>query len=250
MLKGKILKEAILVLIKLQGIDIQIKDIDHKLHTAPKALDGIKKRLSQAKRELALKKERLEGREKEKKGAEWELEDCEAKTRKSQQRIMEIKTNKEYQALLAEIEELKALVSQWEERILELMEEIDSIKRDITESESKVKELEKHQASEQRRLEHSLKELGEKLTVLKQQREEVAKNLPKDLLERYDFIYRRRNGNAIVAVNDDGVCEGCHMRIPPQQYNELLRMDRLMFCSTCQRIIYWKGLIKETTEVK
>lgn len=244
------MREAILNLIKLQGIDIQIRDIDHKSHTAPKVLDGIKKKLSQAKQELILKKERLNGKEKEKKAAEWELEDCEAKMKKSQQRIMEIKTNKEYQALLVEIEELKALISQWEERILEVMEEMDSIKRDVVESELRIKELEKHQTSEKRRLEYFLKELGEKLTVLRQQREKVAKNLPKDLLERYDFIYGRRNGKAIVAVNHDGVCEGCHMRIPPQQYNELLKIDCLMFCPTCQRIIYWKDLTKETTNVK
>jgi len=242
------LKETILILIKLQDIDLQIKAIDHKLHTAPKALDGIKKRLSQTEQGLFLKKEKLKERDKERKNTEWELEDCEAKMKKSQQRVMEIKTNKEYQVLLVEIEGLKALVSQWEEKILGIMEEIDSIKKDVIESELKIKELEKQKTFEQKRVEHFSKELGEKLAVLKQEREEVARKLPKDLLARYDFIYRHRNGKAIVAINHDGICEGCHMHIPPQQYNELLRMDHLMFCPTCQRIIYWKGLTEETTE--
>ncbi|CAD7771580.1 C4-type zinc ribbon domain protein [Candidatus Methanoperedenaceae archaeon GB37] len=60
------------------------------------------------------------------------------------------------------------------------------------------------------------------------------------------FIRKRRNGRAVVSVND-AVCEGCHMHIPPQNYNELLKCDKLMTCPSCQRIIYWKGLLEKNT---
>lgn len=240
------MRDTILTLIKLQDIDLRIRDIDQKLRTEPKALDEIKKELDQAKQELSLQMEKLKEKEREKRNAELELSDCEARIKKSQQRIMEVKTNKEYQALLIEIDEIKTLVSQWEERILELLEDIDSIKKTIAEGEKRIKELEKRRDLMQIRVNNSLKRLKEELSVLRQDREEVAKKLPEDLVKRYNFICDRRNGKAIVPVNHDAVCEGCHMHIPPQQYNELLKVDRIMSCPTCQRIIYWKGLIEET----
>jgi hypothetical protein len=47
----------------------------------------------------------------------------------------------------------------------------------------------------------------------------------------------------IIAVID-AVCQGCHMNIPPQMYNELQRGDNLTKCPMCQRLIYWKNTPK------
>ena len=48
------------------------------------------------------------------------------------------------------------------------------------------------------------------------------------------------NGQAISSVIQ-GVCQICHMGIPPQKFNELMRGEALMTCPNCNRMIYWGG---------
>ncbi|HDD45223.1 MAG TPA: hypothetical protein ENG63_10265 [Candidatus Desulfofervidus auxilii] len=237
------MREILLNLIKLQDLDLQIKKINQTLETEPEILSNIKEKLTEAKKELEDAKNILAEKEKVKKDAEWELEDTEARIKKSKQKMMEVKTNKEYQALLVEIEELKKIASEWEEKIIIALDEIEEAKKVVAEKEEKVKELEKRLIEAQKRLEISFTNLKKELLDLRKKREEMVKYIPKEILQRYDFIRQHRNGQAVVAVND-GVCEGCHMHIPPQNYNELLRVDKLMTCPSCQRIIYWKGLLE------
>ena len=66
-----------------------------------------------------------------------------------------------------------------------------------------------------------------------------------DLLKKYDILREKRNGQAVVPAWKE-VCNGCHMNIPPQMYNELQKPEILMLCPNCNRIIYWEN--KETGE--
>jgi hypothetical protein len=36
-----------------------------------------------------------------------------------------------------------------------------------------------------------------------------------------------------------GVCQCCHLAIPPQKFNELIKGEKMMSCPHCMRIIYW-----------
>jgi len=243
------LREQLLNLIKLQELDLQITQISQKMETEPEALLTLKQELAKAQEELAEAQKELAEKEKIKKDAEWELEECENRIKKSKQKMLEVKTNKEYQALLTEIDELEKMSSEWEEKILVALEEIEKAKKNVAEREKKVKELEQRLSEAKKRLESAFTNLKKELVELRKKREEMVQTVPEDLLRRYDFIRERRNGRAVVAV-DAEVCEGCNMHIPPQQYNELLRSDKFMTCPTCQRIIYWKGILENNGETE
>ncbi|MCD6319356.1 MAG: hypothetical protein J7M03_01615 [Candidatus Desulfofervidaceae bacterium] len=243
------MREQLLNLIKLQELDLQITQISQKMETEPEALLTLKQELAKAQEELAEAQKELAEKEKIKKDAEWELEECENRIKKSKQKMLEVKTNKEYQALLTEIDELEKMSSEWEEKILVALEEIEKAKKNVAEREKKVKELEQRLSEAKKRLESAFTNLKKELVELRKKREEMVQTVPEDLLRRYDFIRERRNGRAVVAV-DAEVCEGCNMHIPPQQYNELLRSDKFMTCPTCQRIIYWKGILENNGETE
>ncbi|MDL1969942.1 MAG: C4-type zinc ribbon domain-containing protein [Candidatus Desulfofervidaceae bacterium] len=243
------MREQLLNLIKLQELDLQITQISQKMKTEPEALLTLKQELAKAQEELAEAQKELAEKEKIKKDAEWELEECENRIKKSKQKMLEVKTNKEYQALLTEIDELEKMSSEWEEKILVALEEIEKAKKNVAEREKKVKELEQRLSEAKKRLESAFTNLKKELVELRKKREEMVQTVPEDLLRRYDFIRERRNGRAVVAV-DAEVCEGCNMHIPPQQYNELLRSDKFMTCPTCQRIIYWKGILENNGETE
>jgi predicted nucleic acid-binding Zn-ribbon protein/ribonuclease HI len=241
------LREIFLTLIKLQELDLKIKEINQKLKAKPEAISVLRAELANIEQELKLAKNELVEKEKNKREAEWELEGCETQIKKSKQKMMAVKTNKEYQALLLEIDAGEKIVLDLEEKILNILGEIELTQKNVGEKEEKLKELEQRLNKAQKQLEVSFTNLKKELITLRQERQKILKIMPNHLLRQYDFILGHRNGLAVAAVKD-GVCEGCHMQIPPQKYNELLRGDKIMTCPACQRIIYWKGLLEENKD--
>ena len=92
-------------------------------------------------------------------------------------------------------------------------------------------------------VEDEITEQMEKLHELQAQRQEIQKSIPKQLLKRYDFIREKRQGIAITEVRH-GVCQACHMNLPPQKFIELQMDKELMTCPHCQRIIYFTPMMR------
>jgi hypothetical protein len=76
-----------------------------------------------------------------------------------------------------------------------------------------------------------------------QKRNELMKKVPADLLSRYERIRNRNNGIGVISVWK-AVCNGCHMNIPPQLYNELQKSAELFDCPNCHRIMYFQNMEK------
>ena len=68
----------------------------------------------------------------------------------------------------------------------------------------------------------------------------IAEEIDASLMSRYELIFSRRGGNAVVQVTG-GICQGCYMNIPPQLWNEIIRSDKVNLCPSCQRILYYKA---------
>ena len=160
--------------------------------------------------------------------------------KRTRERLFEVKTNKEYQAMLKEIESLEAKNSRSEDEIITLLDELDRL-----EAAAKLKdaELETHRLrfeTEKEKLERELNALAGEVTECLRKSEALKKDIPPDVLRKYEQIKGVRKGLAVVSVWKE-ICEGCHMSIPPQQYNELQKSNGLITCPNCNRIIYWKG---------
>ncbi len=75
-------------------------------------------------------------------------------------------------------------------------------------------------------------------------RKEIASQVRGDLISRYELIFSRRGGTAVVEVSG-GICQGCYMNIPPQLWNEIIKSDKVNLCPSCQRILYHKPAMEE-----
>jgi hypothetical protein len=64
------------------------------------------------------------------------------------------------------------------------------------------------------------------------------------LITRYELIFARRGGTAVVEVTG-GICQGCYMNIPPQLWNEIIRSEKVNLCPSCQRILYYKPAMEQ-----
>ncbi len=238
--KERPLKIDLEPVLAIQEVDLAIRDLAVEKEKAPERLNALEALLSEREAELVVLDERRRELQRKKTEIEDELELDQIRHGKSQAKLTSIKTNREYQALLKEIDEIKKTNKAREDEILAILEEIDGIAAQMDEKRKMSEETRKERDAEKRRLHGLLAEIDEKIASLQKERDEKAASVRKDILARYDFLRQKRGGLAVVEVRQS-ICTGCNMNIPPQLYNELLRNDKVLFCPTCQRIIYTRS---------
>ncbi len=232
------MEEKIKLLIKLQECDNRISKIRKKMEESPLKIKELEQELEGFEGDVQESLERLEDLKKERREVERGIDDLENKKQKSQVKLSSISSNKEYRAALKEIDDIDQEKSRLEDRAIELMEEMDRLE---AECKDKKKELEARKSEfekSKKAVEKELKTLETELKGLENERKGFCSEIEEQLLKKYDLLRSKKGGLAISAVVS-GVCQTCHMGIPPQKFNELIRGDELMSCPNCNRIIYW-----------
>jgi hypothetical protein len=234
------LQETLQLLIELQEIERKIKILAEHKARAPKEIAALKEKEKGAEARLEDKKMLLESAKKLRRDLEREVEDLEGRKTKSKQRLLEVKSNKEYQAILKEIEDIEELVRGREDRIIEQMESVDDLAGQIREHELLVVEASKKLEEEGALLEKEAKDADSLIVSLEEQKEQLKPKIPSDLLKKYRFLRDKRGGVALAPVKR-GTCGVCHMNLPPQIFIDLQKDETMMNCPNCLRIIYWTG---------
>ena len=225
-------------LIEVQVIDREIQEIQRALEQLPEDLKATESALARLQEEQAAHLQQLEDLKAQRRDTETEMAEMEAGIKKSRQRLMEIKSNIEYKAMLKEIAFKEDQRDQRETRTLELLERIEEENRALAAKEQEIQEQEAVLNQQRLAVEAETAKLREELAGLQKQCTKLHHGLPPHLLKRYDFIRQRRNGTAIAPVRD-GVCMGCNMNILPQQFIDLQKGSEILQCPHCQRILYW-----------
>ncbi len=226
------------LLIALQNCDRRIEETSKKRDECPIRMASLDNEVRKAEASMNELEEKLEAVKKERRQVERDIEDLEARKKKSQAKLSSVSTNKEYRAALKEIEELDRNRSLFEDKALELMEQVEQLEGEIGAAAKGLEELKKRTEADKRAIQQEMKNLDECLDDLVKEREQLCAKVDRELLSRYNMLRERRGGLAVSPVIS-GVCQTCHMGIPPQKFNELIRGDSLMSCPNCQRIIYW-----------
>lgn len=177
---------------------------------------------------------------KERRSHEKDLEVHEAQTEKMKSHAASLKTNKEYQAHLFELELANKKRGEIEEKILLSMDKVDQLHKTVKELQDKKKALEQIFAQEKQTLEGQDKELAAELAQLEDRHREVSIRVDPPLLHRYNQIKVGRKDQPLAAVRG-GICSGCRLQIPPQLIAEVKRSEDLHVCPYCRRMLYWEG---------
>jgi predicted nucleic acid-binding Zn-ribbon protein len=231
-------KEQIATLVELQGIDDQAVIVRNAMTASAQKVEAVRGKvaavsaiLEEAKQAKAL----LQRRQRE---LDLGIEENNALTQKSNDRLMTIKNNREYRALLREIEESQKKTSAMEDELVEVLDKIEAADKEVRRLADECKVLDDALVQEQADTDKELSACRKKLSSLSKERSSLASLMDPGLYKRYTMILEYRNGKAVVPVQSY-VCRGCHMNIPPQTYNELQRQDAIMYCPHCERIIYY-----------
>lgn len=232
------MKDNIKKLILLQECDKKIKSVNTKIDDIPVRIGKLEEIFHEAADVFKAKFDKLDTMKKERRSLEQAVQDIESKAEKSQIKLNNIKSNKEYTAALKEIDDLGKEKTKLEDRIIQIMEDIDEMDKKCASVKEDQEEHKKEFESEKREIEQELQILNEEAEKLNRQRAEYHNAVDPELLKSYDFLRDRRGGLAIGAVINS-ICQSCHLEIPPQKFNELIKCDTMMSCPHCNRFIYW-----------
>jgi len=156
---------------------------------------------------------------------------------RSEGRLPQIKTQKEYVAVLKEVDTAKKLAKELQAKIDSKNEALASLAADKSEKDDELAKSSEQANGRCAEIDASLVAVNEKLAEMDRQRELLLEDLPKSLRKRYELLMSRRAGVAVVEASG-GACLGCHMHLPPQMFNSLFIVNDIQSCPHCNRLLY------------
>jgi uncharacterized protein len=230
------LKEQLIALKGLQEVDSQIYRIRGEKDDKPGEIELLKNAFEQKKQSLAASEKIYLDAQKEKKEREMAFGTKEEAVKKLQSQLYQLKTNKEYNAMLQQIADGKADASMIEDTILESMDKIDRAKTAVDEEKKNLQADEIVFNEAKKTIESRVKEIDDKLAQLEAQRTRLIPGIDKKLLLDYERILKNREGLAIACVKNNN-CTGCNLKVPPQVINSIQMYESIQTCEACSRIL-------------
>jgi uncharacterized protein len=228
------------LLVKLQELELAIKQFEAAIAAKPHELDSLMRALDDVRTSTATHRKDLETLDKQRRQLEAAVTEEQYNLQKAQRKLLEVKTNKEYSAMVAEIEAFKQKIIGHEDAVLHVMELTEQHKQELQDLDRQVHEAEQRLMEGRRRNELELAVLRDTLAGRRQTRQEAVQQLERPAVDLYTRLLSGRKGLAVVGIRN-GACQGCFLALPPQLIQEVRRNDRVLTCSHCQRILYWSG---------
>jgi len=224
-------------IISLQEVDNQIYDIESLAGDLPNKVKSKEDQISKLKTELDLINDRLDELEKDNRVLNSNLEDGQTKLNKYKDQLFLVKTNKEYDALNTEIDHIKTLISESEEKILANQSEIEKESEAKDTHSSEINDLDENLDSDKSNLKQALENSQGELEELNKNRHEIISDIDDILLSQYNKL--KQGTGAGISSLEDNCCGGCFSMLPPQTVIEVKSNAKLYSCPSCSIFMYW-----------
>lgn len=231
-------------LIALQEIDSDITELKKGIAMIPGQIESGKTSLMEQKKRLDEAGDVIKAMQKQRLQLEQEVKAENDHMAKTKVKLPAVKTNKEYTALLAEVDAIKQKVGGMEERQLEIMEALEEKEKTLPgfkaaykDEEDKFNRYKTQKEAEKTRMEQDLE-------VDLRKREEIVKSIDPKLLRRYDSVVKQRGDRGVVPLMGH-TCQGCNQQVLPQMIIDIKVGEKVYECNHCSRYLYW---IPEPTE--
>ncbi|MFH0953660.1 MAG: C4-type zinc ribbon domain-containing protein [Verrucomicrobiota bacterium] len=226
-------------LLVIQDRDRRIAHLTREQEDIPARKKDVESRLTAHRESLKGAQEDLKKNAAGTKQIDVEIEARKQKIARFREQQYQIKSNEEYRALEHEISLVQKEIRDLEDHELELMEQMESLRQLIGGREKDLKQEEGRVVEDQGVLHVRLEKIQAEIHDLQVDRQALAADVDPTWLARYERIFKRTADYAIVRV-ENGVCGGCHMKLPPQIMHDAKRNLSLTECSFCSRILYWQ----------
>ncbi len=231
------LKTQLNNLIQVQVLDTEIYSLEREKQAKPEEIRALEIIFESKKQQLAALEKVALDLQIQKKNEELNLAVKDESAKKLQGQLFALKTNKEYQTMLQQINNARADCSVFEDKILQIMVQMDNVKGDIDKEKQALQEQDKILNADKSHVLTRIKEIDGRLNQLNAQRKQSVLNIDPKVFAQYERILSNRDGLAIVTVKNNS-CQGCNMFVPPQVINLVKMYEHIVVCEMCNRILY------------
>ncbi len=235
--KSKV-KESLSILIKLQEIDSQLAELEVTKVFYPTLLEQLHGEVDQLEQSLQENTEKVMNLKKDNGLKELELKETREKLEKSQQRLMVVQSNKEYDAVQNEIRASEEKIAQFEEELIMLIGDLESTEALVVELTEKLEAARKNNEAQIKEIESKYSSIEGKAARIMGKHNELASKVDKRLFSTYNRIRKGKQGHAVVKVKNRA-CGGCFQALPPRLIQEIRKQTSIIVCEACGRILVW-----------
>lgn len=228
---------------ELQAIDVRIGSLNKLCSDKSAGLDSKKENIGELQKRLEEVKQKAKQVKIEIDKKDLELKTNEEKVNKLNVQLNTVKTNKEYSALTNEIKSAKADNDVIEDVILNLFNQNETIQKEAKEVEAKIKEETNQLDAMSARVSEEIGCIKAEIETVCQERQKNVGAVDSEVLNKYEKIISSKSDRTALACvvepyKGNYTCQGCHMDVPPQQVNELMKKKEIICCKSCLRILY------------
>ncbi len=225
-------------LVALQKVDDAIHAVKTELELAPLELEELEGRFNTAEEQRNRVLEKITHITEQQKRIGLEIDDDTVRIKKSKNKLMQVNNQREYHAMMREMDNMEKQNRNREEEKIVLVEELENQNEALKTIDGDYLALKAELEVKREGLQERMNVAEKKLNELQSTRSNTGSIVPPAVFQRYEFIRRRLDHPVIVPVHN-GICAGCHIAIPPQEFIELQRGQQILSCPNCQRLIYW-----------
>jgi len=226
------------LLLKLQVIDYDLGELERSKEYLPDMMENLNREIREAQERLSEAKERIESSRIKQKTLELDIKTKESELVKYQQQMMSIKTNKEYDALVAEIDSIKATISANETELLQTIDVAVSAEKELAGLEEKDAQVRENNSKQLAILQEKIDSIGAKTTAKQGDRQQIVGSVSRMTLSVYERVRRGKGGQVVVMIRKRA-CGSCYKALTPMRIQEIRREERIMTCDNCGCLLYW-----------
>lgn len=229
------MRDQLNALEELARTDLAIRQVDVDLNEIRAHLDELRTDVDRIRDLLERERQQLQEAEKLRREHADALLQIEEKTASTKKRSETAKNAREMEATKSALDVLKR---EKEERAAEsgrIDEVISQVRAQIGRHEADFQQLAEMLTGEETAAQQKSEDLVGRKREVEGSRQGLASKVRADILRTYTLVYTKR-GNGVADISG-GVCRGCHISLPPQLYNQILRAERVYQCPNCQRIL-------------
>ncbi|MBN1818417.1 MAG: hypothetical protein JW828_13735 [Sedimentisphaerales bacterium] len=233
-------------LIRLQRVENRLRAVKAKLARCRRRILFQENQLRVLQNELEAKQEEIKLTRVQSDRLELELKTRDEKVARLRAALNMAKSNKEYSAILTELNTAKADNSKVESQILDLMKNTETDEAECKEIQAKIIE-QKARLEEIRKESETQAALHEKeIVAIQVEWDKAARDVPPDVLELFKRVADNYDGEALATVEQANEsaelysCGGCYMGLTAETLNQLMTHDDIIRCGSCTRILVLK----------
>lgn len=232
-------------------LDQQVRGLRTRLDAATRRLELQDKKLNQLRQQLAELSDQFKHAQAEVSSLEHQAGDAEERVKKLREQMNNVRNNKEYSAMLVEVNTLKDAKDKLEDQALEKIGVADSLNERLAQVQAQSDGQAKLVQSAKAEVQRAKEEVGVQLADTTAKREAAAAEIPADTLSTFERLADHYDGESMGEIEEQDrrrreyTCNGCYMELPIERVNAVMvKPDELVTCPSCNRFLYIKQELK------